>query len=174
MLAEWINRWNLGQARNRPRWLCCCNTRGMEDSLEPVWKRNYLIGRGTTLSTLEWQKYNREAFSIGQESRDQQLLSCKDALKPWRQKEMKLLRKKKPLGNHQLGKRIWVLSCWRPTNTKGKAMKGLVSRITWNTGQVIFTLLQSRYLLGKDMQQETDQQDLWKVTWKEMLGTEQQ
>lgn len=101
----------MGQARNCPGWLCCCNTWGMEGSLEPE----------------------------GNETAE---------------------KKNKRLGNNQLGKRIRVLSCWRPTNTKDKATKGMVSRITQNAGPVISMLLQSRYLPGKDMQQETDQQDL--------------
>lgn len=142
-----------GLSQESPEMVILLQFIGMEDSLEPVWKRNYLIGKGTALSTLERQKYNREAFSMVQESRDQQLLSCKDALKPRRQKEMKTLRKKKnSSGSDQLGKRIWVLSCWWPTNTKGNEKPG-----EQDTGQVIVTLLQSRYLVGKDMQQETDQ-----------------
>lgn len=62
-----------------------------------------------------------------QESRDQQLLSCKDALKPRRQKEMKPLRKKKiPRGVISWGKEF---GCYHAGDLQTlKAMKSLVSR----------------------------------------------
>lgn len=117
MFTGWINRRNVGQARNRPRWLSCCSPE------------------------------NRRKWNC------------------WR---------KKNSGEWSAGERIWVLSTWRPTNTKGKAMKGLVSRVTRNTGQVISLYCNLGICLGKTCsKKQTSKSSEKSLTRKETPGREQ-
>lgn len=71
---------------------------------------------------------------------------------------MKLLGKK-ILGEWSAGEKSFsvMLKTYKPFR---KADEDLVNEITRNTGEIISTRLQSRYLFQKELQQGTDQQGL--------------